>query len=282
MKINGVFYYPGATLLSIVRHRLSEFIRCHIRYIRQCIYYKKERSKTKLLKNSKVGKKIFVFANGPSVSNIDPHKVKSYGYDVFGINSAINSEFLRTVNPNYYLLSDPGYFDISNKNYSIYNLLKKNQDVTLFFPFERINGASNHNIYGFCDFEYSLSRNIQDILKPYSYLSASAYKTLAITLYMGYSEIYIAGFDNDYFLTLETDVKNSTRYLNKHFYDNGKYDNVENYYPSIGYMFYNDHRLFNDLEKFKKDSGDRIINIDPRSLNPHFTKEHQLDIYVSK
>jgi hypothetical protein len=104
----------------------------------------------------------------------------------------------------------------------------------------------------------------------------TAYKALAISLYLGYERIYICGFDNDYFKNLESNIKNEIFYTDKHFFDSGIKTNALGHASSIGDYLYKDHFLFNHLSKFP---SSRLYNLDMNSLHTQFNKEHDLDVY---
>lgn len=247
--------------------------------------------KTKLLKTISCGKKAFVFANGPSLNKLDPHKILFYkraGYDIFAVNSYINSEFAKIVNPTHYVFSDPAHF-----GHNLHLLSEKRrkevvEDVdkvrscgaVLYVPIQYYNKMSYPNKYAFCDAENIFNNNIT-ITKPRGYLSMTAYKALAIACYMGYDAIYISGFDNNYFKTISVDQDNLLYYNDIHFYGAPPSGDVRfrvtDEGGSIGELLYSHHFLFKQLEKF---SGFPIINLDENSLVDAFSKKHNLDVDI--
>ena len=52
---------------------------------------------------------ITIFGNGPSL-NIDIQLVESFGDNVMVVNSFVNSTFFKKIRPNYYIITDPGFF----------------------------------------------------------------------------------------------------------------------------------------------------------------------------
>lgn len=245
-------------------------------------------NETRKLKGSKSGKSAFVFANGPSLKLLDEDKIvklqKEQGYDVFAVNSYINSPFAQKVIPDYYLLSDPAYFAQDKISEELATRLRKDiqllvqNKVTVFLPVEYAGRSPYSSTYYFYDAENVFRDNI-DILRPRGYLSMTAYKALAAACFMGYDKIYICGFDNDYFLNLVVDENNEIYYIDKHFYDakGAPEKRVKDVHSkSVGELLYFHHYLFTHLGKFKKFP---IINLNTKGIVDCFTKHHTLDVY---
>ncbi len=88
-------------------------------------FYRKNKkllSKTFKIKNSKNGKKVFLFATGPSINILDSKKVnniKKDGYDIFSLGGFLSSNINFKYEIDYYLLSDertiwPNKFDLED------------------------------------------------------------------------------------------------------------------------------------------------------------------------
>jgi hypothetical protein len=270
-------YYPRAKLTEILLDRIKIRVFAEIKYIYDLYRYHKYFNKTSNLFKSKCNKEALILANGPSVLNLDPTKINKRDWDVFCVNAYADSDLFKLVVPTHYVLSDPGYLDSTD---SIQKLIK--HDINIFMPFGKcpVGMESAAKVYYFCDRENECSNNITNILRPRLYLSMTAYKALAISLYMGYEKIYICGFDNNYFLNLSSDVENRIFIQNKHFYNSSGYALDASYIATgVGEYLYKEHRLFSDLENFPKD---RITNLDPSSLTTAFNKKHNLDIYKAE
>ena len=155
-------------------------------------------NKFKRFKNSKKGKKAFVFANGPSLGKLDPYKIKKYqkmGYDVFAGNSYINYSFGEIVRPDFYIFSDNIHFGkkcspIAAKKY------KKDVDkileleIPVFIPHRYCRGIDWPNSYVFNDSFDVFSNNVVDMTKRKGYVSLTLYKVISAACYMGYEKIY--------------------------------------------------------------------------------------------
>jgi hypothetical protein len=261
-------------------------------YFKYNVLEKQIINKTKKLHNSKKGKKVFVFANGPSLQKISPHKIQKYkknGYDLIAINSYISSIFSQYINPDYYVLADPGYFSDYNSNpkhftseriMGIQNDIQKIKNINsvLFIPIQYYENIQHDKKLAFINFRDPFSSNVSLITKPPGYTTMTAYIALSIACYLGYSEIYIAGFDNSWFKSIEIDVNNEMYLSNNHFYDNKS--NIEKVSredgENLGHFLFINHFLFKDLHKF---NNFPIINLDPQSLTDAFSKKHNLDVY---
>ncbi|MGJ0353774.1 6-hydroxymethylpterin diphosphokinase MptE-like protein [Aliarcobacter cryaerophilus] len=256
----------------------------------------KELLNTKKLHNTMFKTNAFVFANGPSLSKIDLEKIKNLqkneDYKVFCVNSFIRS-FDQVIIPDYYILSDPVYFgeDIDLLKPGRYEELQEDLEkiekykITLFIPVQFKAFVDKKKIdtkiYYFNDYEFFWSNNVVDILKPRSYLSMTAYKAIAIASYLGFNKIYICGFDNNWFKTIEVDENNSLFYYNNHASlqaCSGKHFVKPNEARNIGNLLYQHSFLFNNLYNFPKN----IINLDKESLTDAFVKKHNLDVYKIK
>lgn len=261
-------------------------------YLKYSILNKKALNNTKQLKLIHKDRKVFVLANGPSMKKLDPRKIcllQKQGFHVIAVNSFISSEFGNIVKPDYYVLSDPAHFGIYSEDFSdrrkseVQNDLKKvvENNIPLLVPLDLYQKIDYEHQYAFCDVENLCGNNVADITKPRSYLSMTAYKALSLACYLGYQEIHICGFDNDYFKTITVDENNIMYYEDEHFYqgssDSLKYRVLDEEGSSLGELLYSHHFLFKNLEKFKKFP---IINLDKNGLVDCFTKAHDLDVYL--
>ena len=247
-------------------------------------------NKTYKLKNIHRNDFAFVFANGPSLQKIDPNKIKTLqnkNYFVFVINSFIDTEFARHVIPDYYLLSDPVYFGVNmhliseeRKKETMQDMKKiKDNNIKLFVPCSYVSLVDYDKKFSFNDSQNLFCDNITNIYRPRGYISMTAYKALAMACFMGFKNIYICGFDNNYFKNLFVNENNEIFYEEDHFYDDdsnkSKIHKTEA--KSVGELLYNHHFLFKHLEKFSKYP---IINLDKESLVDSFEKKHNLDVYI--
>ncbi len=271
------------TMSSDIKELIATYALSIGYYIIYIIPQNDELKRTKKLKNTKVGKKCFVFANGPSMNMLDVKKIEKYqktGFDVICVNSYILSDMAKTVVPNYYVLSDPSYFGhsqnvIDSEKRQIARLIELN--IVVFIPAQFSNRYLFKHNYIFNDLHNRFIRNI-DPTRPRGYISMTAYKALAIACHLGYDSIYICGFDNDYFKTITVDENNDLYYIDKHYYDNGiKLKIAPNAGKGLGNYLWEHHLLFKGLELFNRHN---IINLNKNSLVDAFSKSHDLDVFV--
>lgn len=277
------------TLSADIKELFATNIMSIAYYLKYILPQRNELKRTKELKNTKKGKKCFVFANGPSMNLLDIRKIERYqksGFDVICVNSYIISEMAKTVIPDYYVLSDPVSFGASNNAVSddIINAQKRqlfclnNLNIPVFIPAQFSHDLIK-NYYIFNDFENRFSKNI-DPLKPRGYFTLTAYKALAIACYLGYETIYICGFDNDYFKMISVDENNVVYYNNKHFYDDGeKTKAISSCGNTISDLFWDNYLIFKQLELF---NNYNIINLNKTGFVDAFSKKHNIDVYESE
>lgn len=254
--------------------------------------HRKEMEKTISIKNSKKGKAALVLANGPSVNKLDPKKIQALQikgkFEVWALNFFLLSELSEFIVPDFYCLSDGKFFDsetdidptLAQKIQEI-NKKVKELNIPVFIPVHRIGNKNPFSKYfPFNDYEDFPSINVSDITKPRGYVTMTAYKALSIAIYLGYDQIYIAGFDNDYFKKYFVDKDNIIFLKDDHFYDSKGSDTLVKAPQAdgrtIGEHLHSIHFLFKHLEKFKKFN---IINLDPYGLVDCFPKHHNLDVY---
>lgn len=256
--------------------------------------FKRDLEPLKKLENSRSKTAAIILANGPSVGYVKQEKLiqfcKDNNLEVFGLNFMIKSELSKSINIDHFVWSDPEFLNPNDSDYDELILAFTQKNLTNFFlPFGYNKKVINDmidlgiNVVHFCDIEGSqvFTKSISP-LKPRSYVSMTAYKSLAIALFMGYKKIYILGFDNSFFKNVVCDEANRLHRIQQHF-DSKAYDNDgkktlifggkrKMYQELIG-----NSRLFSDLLKFKTQSTE-IINLDPFSLTDAFQKIDAFDL----
>ena len=241
--------------------------------------------KIKGFKNTKTGKSAFVFAGGSSISKLDIDKIKFYkkeGYDVFAGNSFLASNLGSEVNPDYYFLSDDKFFkDLNKANQKVVDKIVE-LGIPVFLPHRFAKFAKRrNNEFIFNDTIDLFSNNIADLTKPRPYVSMTLYKALSLSCFMGYSNIYICGFDNDYFKKYQCNNKNEIFYEDRHYYTEEIGENItrkvdKDTHKTMSSLLLHISTLFSGLEKFRRYP---ITNLDKESLVDAFSKSHNLDIY---
>ena len=151
--------------------------------------------------------------NGPSLKNQDLFKLKNEV--TFAVSGFYKHDVISTWEPTYYSILDKAFFEDSFKTSTFFNELNSKIKNSIFFiPLYR-------------GYKANISRNLLPKDKTY-YIATSGLPTLQIDLtnvvqsfqsvsafalanaiYMGFSEIYLLGFDHDYL---------AYRGVDRHFY----------------------------------------------------------------
>ena len=279
-------YRPGKMIAEYVRTRS----RCSRYFLRHVLPSVGELSKTFRLRNSATEKSCFVFGNGPSLSTLDPDRIAHHqkrGMDVFCVNNYIFGNFSKTVKPDYYLATDPGYYglrgpgvDMPEETYQrIPELIStlNTGGVGCFVPihFRRTNLLKKS--WYFNDSENLFSRNISP-LRPRGYLSLSTMKALSMASWLGYKKIYICGMDHDYHLHLTVDPENQLSYVNRHFYNQkGKVTPLNEYTGGISDHFWQSHLTFKNYYLFDRS---KIINLAVKGFVDAFSRKTDIDVHL--
>jgi hypothetical protein len=245
--------------------------------------------KTSRLKNSKNGKVAFVFANGPSLKKIDPHKLLNYknknNSDLICVNNYLLSDMSCILPPDYMVISDPTYFGHVPYLTKEDELLEKRSidkindlNVPVFIPIDFSSQNIFNKEYWINNNCYRSSSNVSNITSPMGYSAMTAYRALSVALYMGYDEIYICGFDNSNFLSFQVNEENILLQKDMHFYGTRADERIlpKSIVRNVADFFLDYSIMFADLYKFSKFN---IINLDKNSFVDSFSKKHNIDIY---
>lgn len=151
------------------------------------------------LKGSKKGKRCFIVGNGSSLSAEDLNKIQAE--DCFGANE-IHRIFDQTKwRPTYYLIMD-------RYSKSTPSQIEKLECETVFLgdyycrfnEVKRKNYICLHQHLNFKEDSYEFSGNIEKCIINSPTVS---YASMQIAAYMGYSEVYLLGFDHSYALEFD-------------------------------------------------------------------------------
>ena len=166
------------TLSADIKEFFATYVLSVGYYILYILPQRDELKRTKELKNTKKGKKCFVFANGPSMNLLDIEKIEQYqkaGFDVICVNSYIISYMADTVVPNYYVLSDPASFNVQTDYSTSGNILINKKIMTritelnipMFIPAQHSNSSIIKQYYIFNDSENRFTGNINPLKTSY-------------------------------------------------------------------------------------------------------------------
>lgn len=203
---------------------LHQLLRCII-YNRGVFFYKKlykERGYEELfseLKKSKEGRRCFIIGNGPSLSVDDLNKL--IDEDCFGVNE-IHRIFPQTRwRPLYYVIADR--YSKSTPE-EIRDLDCKNVFLgDYYWRFNKVlrkDAICFHEHMGYSTDRFAFS---EDISKKVVVAPTVSFFSMQIAAYLGYSEVYLLGFDHSY--SFEFDKKGriiNTGKESTHFYKDDK------------------------------------------------------------
>ena len=231
-------------------------------------------------KEVKEGSKIaFVFANGPSISDIDLEKLNKLDknkYDLIVVNSYMSNS-AGIAQPKFAVFADPLHFSKEKNKYTRDIELCEELGVTYFTPAKYADINSKLR-YGFCSLTNLDSSNVTDLTKPAGYYGLTAFYALTLAKMIGYNKIYICGFDNSYFQDFTVGNSGEMYIRHKHYYDKKSEDVlVPCIYKNSTEFFFDTYRYFQYLAKINDDRA--IFNIAKFTYSSEISRDISLDIY---
>ena len=233
-----------------------------------------------------------VVAGGPSVSNIDPHEIselqKSGRLDVFAINNFFNSSIGSELNPDFFVLTDPGGGS-HDPFYAAGEILRKYPNATLFLPVhwdiehnllpelaERVVCFENRSLEGF-------GREAGP-LRLRRYISLTALSAMSIAAFMGYRRVGIIGLDATTTFRMKVDKKNriflppnhhpgaappDSALVTRRKQEDGLYEGTVR---NASDLFFAEATLHDHLDRFFAPDG-RFVNLSDTSVITSFPRE---------
>jgi len=293
-KLKPLYREEQTTFLGLLALRLLTEINCLLYQARHYKLKKETRRKRSDLR-SKRAKNVFVFANGPSVSDLDLTKVKklrdSGEFDLITVNSFASNaiskfEILPTVSvfadPVYYRSCDDPLFSQSfQKDIDAMN----EHGVPAMVPYRYYKMSRFNESIPYSGVRNVFRKNVSDVTKPFGFFNLTAFHALSLAIDLEYENIYICGYDNSYFKSYEVDEDGEQYFADKHFYDKGvqtrRHLPAEDYGPTSR-IFYDTYRHFKYLEKISKHGKKnvKIYNVAKTTYTCAFPRRFDLDIYV--
>lgn len=228
---------------------------------------------------SKEDKSAFVFANGPSLSDIDLKKIAGLcegRHDLIAVNSFL-SKSARIARPRFAVFCDNVHFSGKDDQYSRDMETCIDLDITRFVPAKYIQGDPNS--FGYCSICNIDSPNTSDLTRPAGYYGVTAFFAISLAKMLGYERIHLCGFDNSYFKDFEVDEGGNMHIHHRHYYDDRMTETkVPCLYDRTSNFFFDAYRHFNFLEKICG-SDPRIVNIARKSYVSTIPRFFGLDVY---
>lgn len=243
--------------------------------------------------------KLIVMGNGPSLlPTLESHKDKLEQYDLMAVNfMGLSSSYL-LYKPNLYVLLDPAFWQktstgkVEEKVLALYQEICKNTswDLSMYLPYQSAKTKEIESIlcqnplihifyYNNTKFEGFSKLNDWIYGKQWGMPRAQNVLNAALMLgiYFQYSQIVLAGADNDWISNLWVDEQNNVRINDTHFYDydeakkNARYFNMTMDESLL--CFYFAFRTYNDINAFAAKNGVEIVNANPQSYIDAFKKD---------
>lgn len=271
--------------LSLFLHRAASWV-FGIAY--KVIHYKSLRRsaialgkiKAEVLNNRKSA---FVFANGPSLSDIDLIKIKSLvssgKFDLIAINSFL-SKSIGEIEPTFAVFADNLHFNATDvdSQYSRDVAVCREKSIKYFVPVQHVDTSIDLQI-GYNAFSDIFSSNTSCLLEAAGYYGVTAFHALRLAIQLGYKEIYICGFDNSYFKDFGLNGEGRLVIRHRHYYD-GEDKNIEvpSVYKKTSEFFFDTYRHFFYLEKILGGKKN-VFNIAKNTYLSEVERCFDLDVY---
>ena len=177
----------------------------------------------KLIKKQKKRDRLVIISGGPSISEREFNYLKKNRdrYDLMVLNYFTESDFSATIVPDYYVVSDPESLNsnqarLQAKSQKLRSYLK-DFDGVLFHSDAVDANAIDCQKVKFIDIESKLLGGCLPWL-PRAYRSNTSAKAIELALYLGFSDIYVFGFDYDFTSRLSYTIDKGIGVIDKHHY----------------------------------------------------------------
>lgn len=238
-------------------------------------------------------KSVFVFANGPSLNDLDFVKVKAHmdtrDYDLITVNSFASKGIDQYgLKPAVAVFGDTMHYrdedDAQFTEQAADDIRAINEHgVSALVPYHYFKRSRFKESIPYCGVYNVYRNNVDKTHKPLGFYRVTAFYALALALDVGYENVYLCGYDNSYFRTFEVDLNNEKYFDNKHFYEEKQtrlHLPTEKYGPT-SHIFYDTYRHFKYLEKINKNSRgeSKLYNIAKTTFTDAFERNFGLDVY---
>lgn len=228
------------------------------------------------LRSAYHGREILIVANGPSSAEFSRRHARSFlrnGGMLMVMNWAHLNPLVSSLTPDFYVSADRRTLSDS-KAKPLHQYLRASENLKLFVPeireIEFKDLFPGHEVVSFCRIAVRLLRPFwwgNHPIFPKSFLSLTGLHAIQLAVWMGFSSIYIIGFDNNYFQKVQVDANNLLSLTATHA---GEADRREEGAGSSMSTFLEQQAtLFRDFEKF---SEAPVLNLDAQSLTDAFSK----------
>ncbi|MGJ8672991.1 6-hydroxymethylpterin diphosphokinase MptE-like protein [Rubritalea sp.] len=289
-RVKNIFREEPTTLSRLVLCKLITAVRCFLYTLKYRGLRRLGRERISEFRKTRA-RKVFVFANGPSLADLDFRKIKclveSGEYDLITVNSfASKVMFDHDLKPSFGVFVDPSHYrEKDDPKYSKQSELDiqamNDKSVDVLVPYQYYHRTKFLNSIPCCMCSNVYSSNVSDVNKPIGFYDRTAFYSISLAMDIGYDEIYLCGYDNSYFKTYYVDVDNKQYFKNEHFYNKEASDFYlprEKYGPTT-HIFFDIYKHFAYLEKINKLSTSKIYNIAKSTYTDAFDRNLDLDVY---
>ena len=271
---------------------VSGFLDNTLATIKSCVKQVVEKS-AKINPANSATNQLIILGNGPSLrTNLSNDLDLLRSADTLAVNFAANTPEFSEIQPTYYLLADPHFFDKAGDDPNVGRLIENLNSITfpmtLFVPAGARKADSyfhNHNltvkhfsftaVEGYTWFENAMMNSHRGMPRPRNVLIPS----IMVGIWLGYKEIYLLGADHSWLKTLSVNDRNEVVSIQPHFYkeDSREQQRVNEVYvnrqlhevlESMMIAFKSYHRI----REYADRCGTQIFNSTPGSMIDAFER----------
>lgn len=271
---------------------VSGFLVNTLATIKSCVKQVVEKS-AKINPANSATNQLIILGNGPSLrTNLNNDLDLLRSADTLAVNFAANTPEFSEIQPTYYLLADPHFFDKAGEDPNVGRLIENLNSITfpmtLFVPAGAQKADSyfhNHNltvkhfsftaVEGYTWFENAMMNSHRGMPRPRNVLIPS----IMVGIWLGYKEIYLLGADHSWLKTLSVNDRNEVVSIQPHFYkeDSREQQRVNEVYvnrqlhevlESMMIAFKSYHRI----REYADRCGTQIFNSTPGSMIDAFER----------
>ena len=271
---------------------VSGFLDNTLATIKSCVKQVVEKS-AKINPANSATNQLIILGNGPSLrTNLNNDLDLLRSADTLAVNFAANTPEFSEIQPTYYLLADPHFFDKAGEDPNVGRLIENLNSITfqmtLFVPAGARKADSyfhNHNltvkhfsftaVEGYTWFENAMMNSHRGMPRPRNVLIPS----IMVGIWLGYKEIYLLGADHSWLKTLSVNDRNEVVSIQPHFYkeDSREQQRVNEVYvnrqlhevlESMMIAFKSYHRI----REYADRCGTQIFNSTPGSMIDAFER----------
>lgn len=271
---------------------VSGFLDNTLATIKSCVKQVVEKS-AKINPANSATNQLIILGNGPSLrTNLDNDLDLLRSADTLAVNFAANTPEFSEIQPTYYLLADPHFFDKAGDDPNVGRLIENLNSITfpmtLFVPAGARKADSyfhNHNltvkhfsftaVEGYTWFENAMMNSHRGMPRPRNVLIPS----IMVGIWLGYKEIYLLGADHSWLKTLSVNDRNEVVSIQPHFY---KEDSREQQRVNEVYMNRQLHEVlesmmiafksYHRIREYADRCGTQIFNSTPSSMIDAFER----------